>query len=39
MFPFRDGCKATAELEMDTNLIYPINIHNHSFVEYKSEVY
>ena len=36
---FRDGCKATAKLQMNTNLISPIAIHNHSLVEYKSKEY
>ena len=36
---FRDGCKATAKLDMDTNLISPIASHNHGLVEYKSASY
>ena len=35
----RDGCKATAKLQMDTNLVSLIAIHNHSLVEYKSKAY
>ena len=34
---FRNGCKATAKLNMDTNLITPMAIHNHTPLEYQSE--
>ena len=35
----RDGCKATAKLQMDTDLISPIAIHNHSLMESNSKEY
>ena len=36
---FRDGCKATAKLDKDTDLITPGNVHNHDFTKYHSETY
>ena len=36
---FRDGCKATAKLDKDTDLITPGNVHNHDFTQYHSETY
>ena len=36
---FRNGCKATAKLDRDTNLISPGNVHNHDLTNYHSETY
>ena len=36
---FRNGCKATAKLDRDTNLITPANVHNHDLTNYHSETY
>ena len=33
------GCKGTCKLNHSRNLITPMNLHNHSVEEYKSEVY
>ena len=35
----KNGCKGTAKLKLETNLIYPNSIHNHGIDEYKSGVY
>ena len=35
----KDGCKGTAKLKLETNLIYPNSIHNHGIGDYKSGVY
>ena len=35
----KKGCKGTAKLKIDSNLIYPYSVHNHGPEEYKSEVY
>ena len=36
---FRKGCRATAKLNMSTNLITPMVNHNHTSSEYHSESY
>ena len=36
---FRNGCKATAKLNLNTNLITPMINHNHTTSQYKSESY
>ena len=36
---FRNGCKATAKLNLVSNLITPAINHNHSIIEYQSDVY
>ena len=36
---FRDGCKATAKLNKELNLMTPINIHNHDLTMYKAETF
>ena len=36
---FRSGCKGTSKLNRSRNLITPMNFHNHSVEEYKTEVY
>ena len=35
----KNGCKGTAKLKLETNLIYPNSNHNHGIEEYKSGVY
>ena len=36
---FRDGCKATAKLDRDRDLITPGNVHNHEIMNYHSETF
>ena len=36
---FRDGCKATAKLNKETDLITPSNVHNHNLMRYNSETF
>ena len=36
---FRDGCKGTSKLNLETNLITSIHSHNHNVEKYKTEVY
>ena len=36
---FRDGCKATAKLNKEINLITPINVYNHDLTMYKAETF
>ena len=36
---FRDGCKATAKLDRDRDLITPGNVRNHEIMNYHSETF
>ena len=36
---FRDGCKATAKLNRETDLITPGNVHNHNLKRYNSSTF
>ena len=33
----KKGCKGTGKLNIETNLIYPISMHNHDVGEYKAD--
>ena len=35
----KNGCKGTAKLKLETDLIYPTSIHNHGIDKYNSGVY